>query len=114
MATVFLLKFFLTCSAFISSSIPCKLTRHQLVNTNTSLLGRLKYRCLYLIKYLAYRGFLGIDISVPNIYRFYGNEFEGIGTLLEDEIDDLDEQPEKLRCIKVDTQKVLEFQKMRR
>jgi len=29
---------------------------------------------LFLFKYLAYRPFLGIDISTANIYRFYGNE----------------------------------------
>jgi hypothetical protein len=50
---------------------------------------------LFMFKHLAYRAFLAIDISIANIYRFYGNEFEGIGTLLEDEIDDLDQQPEK-------------------
>jgi hypothetical protein len=55
---------------------------------------------LFMFKYLAYRAFLAIDISIANIYRFYGNEFEGIGTLLEDEIDDLDQQPEKLRMYK--------------
>jgi hypothetical protein len=55
---------------------------------------------LFMFKYLAYRAFLAIDISISNIYRFYGNEFEGIGTLLEDEIDDLDQQPEKLRMYK--------------
>jgi hypothetical protein len=53
-----------------------------------------------MFKYLAYRAFLAIDISTANIYRFYGNEFEGIGTLLEDEIDDLDQQPEKLKMYK--------------
>jgi hypothetical protein len=53
-----------------------------------------------MFKYLAYRAFLAVDISIANIYRFYGNDFEGIGTLLEDEIDDLDQQPEKLRIYK--------------
>jgi hypothetical protein len=53
-----------------------------------------------MFKYLAYRAFLAIDVSVANIYRFYGNEFEGIGTFLEDEIDDLDEQPDKLKMYK--------------
>jgi hypothetical protein len=55
---------------------------------------------LFLFKYLAYRAFLGIDISTANIYRFYGNEYEGIGTLLEDEADDLDEERYKLRMYK--------------
>jgi hypothetical protein len=55
---------------------------------------------LFMFKYLAYRAFLAIDVSVANIYRFYGNEFEGIGTFLEDEIDDLDEQPDKLKMYK--------------
>jgi hypothetical protein len=55
---------------------------------------------LFLFKYLAYRPFLGIDISTANIYRFYGNEYQGIGTLLEDEVDDLDEERYKLRMYK--------------
>jgi hypothetical protein len=55
---------------------------------------------LFMFKYLAYGAFLAVDISIANIYRFYGNEFEGIGTLLEDEIDDLDQQPEKLKMYK--------------
>ena len=55
---------------------------------------------LFLFKYLAYRAFLGIDISTANIYRFYGNEYQGIGTLLEDEVDDLDEERYKLRMYK--------------
>jgi hypothetical protein len=69
---------------------------------------------LFMFKYLAYRAFLAIDISIANIYRFYGNEFEGIGTLLEDEIDDLDQQPEKLRSIKVVIQKASKYQKAKR
>jgi hypothetical protein len=44
--------------------------------------------------------FLGLDISTTNIYRFYGNEYEGIGTPLEDELDNLDVEPDKLRMYK--------------
>jgi hypothetical protein len=55
---------------------------------------------LFLFQRLAYRAFLGLDISTANIYRFYGNEYEGIGTLLEDELDNLDEEPEKFRMYK--------------
>ena len=53
-----------------------------------------------MFKQLAYRAFLGVDISLANIYRFFRTEYEGIGTLCEDEIDDLDEQPDKLRMYK--------------
>lgn len=52
---------------------------------------------LFILKYLGYRAFLGIDISTANINRFYGNEYEGIGTLLEDEVHDLDDERYKLR-----------------
>lgn len=55
---------------------------------------------LHLFARLAYRAFMGIDISTANIYRFYGKEYAGIGTLIEDEIDDLDDQHEKLKMYK--------------
>jgi hypothetical protein len=55
---------------------------------------------LRLYQKLGYRAFLGLDISTANIYRFYGNEYEGIGTLLEDEIDNLDEQTRKFKMYK--------------
>ena len=55
---------------------------------------------LLMFKVLGYRCFLGVDISTSNIYRFYGNEYEGIGTLCEDEINDLDEQSDKLKIYK--------------
>jgi hypothetical protein len=55
---------------------------------------------LIMLKVLGYRCFLGVDISTSNIYRFYGNEYEGIGTLCEDEVIGLDEQLEKLKLYK--------------
>jgi hypothetical protein len=55
---------------------------------------------LLMFKILAYRCFLGLDITTSNIYRFYGNDYEGIGTLCEDELTELDEEQEKLKLYK--------------
>ena len=46
---------------------------------------------LHIINFLAYRNMLSTDMTVANIYSFLGYEYEGIGTICEDEADDIDE-----------------------
>jgi hypothetical protein len=49
---------------------------------------------------LAYRNFMSTDVTPSNIYRFLGSVQEGQGTICEDEADDLDESPEKMKIYK--------------
>lgn len=49
---------------------------------------------------LAYRALCDIRITPANIYRFLGSVEEGQGVILEDEIDDIDEQKEKMKIYK--------------
>lgn len=55
---------------------------------------------LTVFKFLAYRNYTGIDITPANIYRFYGQYQEAQGTICEDEADNLDNNPEKLKIYK--------------
>ena len=50
--------------------------------------------------FLAYRNFMSTDVTPSNIYRFLGSQQEGQGTICEDEADDLDESPEKMKIYK--------------
>jgi hypothetical protein len=55
---------------------------------------------LTVIKILAYRNYTGVDITPANIYRFMGQFQEAVGTISEDEIDNLDGNPEKMKIYK--------------
>jgi hypothetical protein len=55
---------------------------------------------LLVFHFLAYRNFLSTDVTPSNIYRFFGSQQEGQGTICEDEADDLDESPEKMKIYK--------------
>jgi hypothetical protein len=55
---------------------------------------------LQLFNRLAYRNFLSTDMTVPNVFRFFGSDYEGIGTLSQDEADGLDDDLPMLRIHK--------------
>jgi hypothetical protein len=55
---------------------------------------------LLVFNFLAYRNFMSTDVTPSNIYRFLGSLQEGQGTICEDEADDLDESPEKMKIYK--------------
>jgi hypothetical protein len=55
---------------------------------------------LTIFEQLAYRPLKDISISPANIYNFLGQFEEGQGIILEDEIDNIDEQDEKMRIYK--------------
>jgi hypothetical protein len=53
------------------------------------------------IHYTAYRNMMSTDVTAANIYQFLGSrEDEGHGTICEDEADNLDESPDKMRIYK--------------
>lgn len=56
---------------------------------------------LLVFNILAYRNMMSADMTHSNIYRFLGSIQEGQGTICEDEADDLDESPDKMRIYKV-------------
>lgn len=55
---------------------------------------------LTVFQHLAYRNMTSSDMSHSNIYQFLGNMDEGVGTLCEDEADNIDEYPDKMRIYK--------------
>jgi hypothetical protein len=55
---------------------------------------------LLVFNFLAYRNFMSTDVTPSNIYRFLGSQQEGQGTICEDEADDLEESPEKMKIYK--------------
>ena len=55
---------------------------------------------LHVINFLAYRNMLSTDMTYANIYSYLGSKYEGIGTLCEDEADNIDEDREKMRIYK--------------
>lgn len=55
---------------------------------------------LVYFQYEGYRAMLDVDITPANIYGFLGNFEEAQGTILEDEADDIDKQPEKMKIYK--------------
>lgn len=55
---------------------------------------------LTVFQYLAYRNMTSSDMSHSNIYQFLGSMDEGVGTLCEDEADNIDEYPDKMRIYK--------------
>jgi hypothetical protein len=53
------------------------------------------------IHYTAYRNMMSTDMTAANIYQFLGSrEDEGHGTICEDEADNIDESPDKMRINK--------------
>ncbi len=59
-----------------------------------------KSNALTIFEQLAYRPLKDISISPANIYNFLGQLEEGQGIILEDEIDNIEEQEEKMRIYK--------------
>jgi hypothetical protein len=55
---------------------------------------------LTVFQQLAYRPLCDVSITPANIYRFLGSVEEGQGIILEDEIDNIDEQDEKMKIYK--------------
>jgi hypothetical protein len=55
---------------------------------------------LHLFNVLAYRNFMSSDMTAANIYRHLGSIQEGQGTICEDEVDDLDDNREKMKIYK--------------
>jgi hypothetical protein len=55
---------------------------------------------LVYFQYEGYRAMLDVDITPANIYGFLGNFEEAQGCILEDEADDIDKQPEKMKIYK--------------
>jgi hypothetical protein len=53
------------------------------------------------IHYTAYRNMMSTDMTAANTYQFLGNrDDEGHGTICEDEADNIDESPDKMRIYK--------------
>lgn len=55
---------------------------------------------LRVLHFLGYRNMMSTDITAANIYQMLGNVEEGMGTLCEDEADDIDENREKMKIYK--------------
>ena len=55
---------------------------------------------LHIINFLAYRNMLSSDMTAANIYSYLGYEYEGIGTICEDEADNIDQDREKMKIYK--------------
>jgi len=62
--------------------------------------GSGKSNNLTLFQYLAYRNMTSTGLSYANIYQFLGSGEEGTGTICEDEADNIDEDPEKMKIYK--------------
>lgn len=62
--------------------------------------GSGKSNNLELFHFLAYRNMTSAGITPATLYRFYGGREEGVGTICEDEANDLDENEDKMRFYK--------------
>lgn len=62
--------------------------------------GSGKSNNLEVFHFLAYRNMTSAGITPATLYRFYGGREEGIGTICEDEANDLDENEDKMRFYK--------------
>lgn len=62
--------------------------------------GSGKSNNLEVFHFLAYRNMTSAGITPATFYRFYGGTEEGIGTICEDEANDLDENEDKMRFYK--------------
>jgi hypothetical protein len=55
---------------------------------------------LVVLHFLAYRNMMSVGMSVANVYQFLGSRDEGVGTICEDEADDIDENHDKMQITK--------------
>ena len=62
--------------------------------------GSGKSNNLEVFHFLAYRNMTSAGITPATLYRFYGGREEGIGTICEDEANDLDANEDKMRFYK--------------
>jgi hypothetical protein len=62
--------------------------------------GSGKSNNLAILNMLAYRNMMSTDITPANIYQYLQSGEEGMGTICEDEADDMDEDREKMRIYK--------------
>lgn len=62
--------------------------------------GSGKSNNLEVFHFLGYRNMTSSDITAATLYRFYGGREEGVGTICEDEADNVDEDPFKMRIYK--------------
>jgi hypothetical protein len=62
--------------------------------------GTGKSNALTIFEQLGYRPLKDVSISPANIYNFLGQNEEGQGIILEDEVDNIEEQEEKMRIYK--------------
>jgi hypothetical protein len=73
-------------------------TTHYLFFVGDNESGKSAY--LTILEYLAYRNICSIGITYANIYQFLGSRDEGVGTISEDEADNIDKDTEKMRLYK--------------
>lgn len=71
---------------------------HYLLFVGDNSVG--KTNNLTVLQHLGYRTLCDISITPANIYRVQGSIEKGQAIILEDEIDDIEHQPEKMRIIK--------------
>ncbi|MDR4510996.1 MAG: hypothetical protein MRJ93_04745 [Nitrososphaeraceae archaeon] len=62
--------------------------------------GSGKSNNLIIFHYLGYRNMMSTDVTATNIYQYLGSMQEGIGTLCEDEADNIDINTDKMRIYK--------------
>ena len=62
--------------------------------------GSGKSNNLNVFHFLAYRNMISTDITAANIYQFLGSDQEGIGTICEDEADNIDQDKGKMKIYK--------------
>jgi hypothetical protein len=55
---------------------------------------------LVMLHFLAYRNMMSVGMSVANLYQFLGSRDEGVGTICEDEADNIDEDHDKMQIAK--------------
>jgi len=55
---------------------------------------------LHVLHWLGYRNMMSTDVTSANIYQFLGSGEEGIGTICEDEADNIDDDRDKMRIYK--------------
>jgi hypothetical protein len=55
---------------------------------------------LTVLHYLAYRNMMDSGMTAPNVYTFLGSREEGIGSICEDEADNIDQDSEKMKVYK--------------
>ena len=55
---------------------------------------------LVVIHILGYRNMMSVGMSVANVYQYLGSRDEGVGTICEDEADDIDEDHDKMQIAK--------------